>query len=273
MQAAAAGSVSTTSVRWAVSGGAPLGERLGHFFRGIGVPILEGYGLTETSGASTANSLRRYRFGTVGPGMKGVEVRLDEDGEVLIRGRHVMRGYFNQPEATAAVFTPDGWFRSGDIGRLDADGFLSITDRKKDLIITAGGKNVAPQNVENLLKASCSYLSQVVMLGDRRPFCVALVTLNEEVCLKWSAERGHPAADSPALAALPAMQDEIRAAIGALNDRLAPHERIRNFRILERDFSIESGELTPKMSIKRRLVEERHGEVLDELYGRTMEAL
>jgi long-chain acyl-CoA synthetase len=263
-------------LRFLASGGAPLSLEIIEFFHALDILILEGYGLTETSGASSANSLDRYRFGTVGPALRGTEIQLDEDGEVLIRGRHVMRGYFNLPEATAAAFTADGWFRSGDIGRLDADGFLSITDRKKDILITAGGKNVAPQNVENQLKASCPYLSQVVMLGDRRPFCVALVTLNDESCGKWARERGlafEALSGLAALASLPVLREEIRAAIAALNDRLPPHERIRNFRILERDFSIETGELTPKMSIKRKVVEARHAAILEELYGRTMEKL
>lgn len=260
-------------LRFLVSGGAPLSIEIIEFFHALDILILEGYGLTETSGATSANSLDHYRFGTVGRALEGTEIKLDEDGEVLIRGRHVMRGYFNLPEATAEAFTADGWFRSGDIGRLDEDGFLSITDRKKDLIVTAGGKKVAPQNVENQLKASCPFLSQVVMLGDRRPYCVALVTLNEEYCGKWARERGLAFESVADLAALPALHEEIRAAIAALNDHLAPHERIRNFRILEGDFSIEAGELTPKMSIKRKVVEARHAAILEELYGKTMEKL
>lgn len=262
-------------LRFLASGGAPLSVEIIEFFHALDILILEGYGLTETSGASTANGLDRFRFGTVGPGMKGVEVKLGDDGEVLLRGRHVMQGYFNLPEATAEAFTEDGWFRSGDIGRLDADGFLSITDRKKDILITAGGKNVAPQNVENQLKAACPFLSQVVMLGDRRPFCVALVTLNEEHCARWAKEKGL-AGETPtpsALAALPALQEEIRAAIARLNGHLPPHERIRNFRVLDRDFSIDTGELTPKMSVKRKVVEGRHAAILDELYRGTMEKL
>jgi len=260
-------------LRFLASGGAPLSMEIIEFFHALDILILEGYGLTETSGASTANSLHRYRFGTVGPAMGGTEVKLDEDGEVLLRGRHVMKGYFNRPEATAEVFTPDGWFRTGDIGRLDADGFLKITDRKKDILITAGGKNVAPQNVENQLKASCAYVSQVVMLGDRRPFCIALLTLNEEACGKWARERGLAYGSPAELAALPALREKIRAAIGDLNDRLTPFERIRNFRILDREFTIDAGELTPKMSIKRRVIEERHAAVLEELYSGTMESL
>jgi long-chain acyl-CoA synthetase len=260
-------------LRFLASAGAPLAQEIAEFFHALDIQILEAYGLTETSGGSTGNRLERFRFGTVGLPLDGAEVQIAEDGEILIRGRHVMRGYFNRPEATAEAMGAGGWFHSGDIGHFDADGFLKITDRKKDLIITAGGKNVAPQNVENLLKASCPYLSQVVMLGDRRPFCVALLTLNEETCGKWASERGIAFANAAELAAVDALQEEIRQAIARMNDRLPPHERIRNFRILDHDFSIETGELTPKMSVKRRVVEERHREALESLYQGTMASL
>ena len=177
-------------IRFFVSGGAPLAREIAEFFHAADILVLEGYGLTETSAATFVNRPTRFKFGTVGLPVPGTEVKIAADGEILIRSRGVLRGYYNRPEDTAEALEPDGWFHTGDIGVLDADGFLKITDRKKDIIVTAGGKNIAPQNIENRLKAGCRYISQVVMLGDRRPFCVAFITINEEMVGKWAAERG-----------------------------------------------------------------------------------
>ena len=177
-------------LRFLVSGGAPLSRAIAEFFHACDILILEGYGLTETSAGSTFNRPERYKFGTVGRPIQGVEVRIAEDGEILLRGRNIMQRLLQPPRGHRRGPDVDGWFHTGDVGQLDADGFLTITDRKKDIIVTAGGKNIAPQNIENQLKASCPYVSQVVMLGDRRPFCVALVTINEETTGKWAREHG-----------------------------------------------------------------------------------
>ena len=200
----------------------------------------------------------------------GLEVRIAEDGEILLRGRSVMKGYYNLPQDTAEALEPDGWFHTGDVGQLDADGFLTITDRKKDILVTAGGKNIAPQNIEGQLKASCPYVSQVVMLGDRRPFCVALITLNEETTGKWAREHGIDFKSYADLATRPEVKQLIRDGIEAVNAGLASYERIKDFHLLDHDLSQETGELTPKMSIKRKVVESRHKEVLEGFYKDTV---
>ncbi len=254
-------------IRYFVSGGAPLSREIAEFFHAADMLVLEGYGLTESSAASFVNRPRHYKFGTVGPPVPGTEVRLAEDGEVLIRGRGVMRGYHDLPEETAAALDDDGWLHTGDIGELDEDQFLTITDRKKDIIVTAGGKNVAPQYIENLLKAQTAYVSQVVMLGDRRPYCVALITINEETVGKWAAEQGIEYEGHADLASRPQVEELIWNEVETLNRRLASYETIKKIRLLERDFSQEAGELTPKMSIKRKVVERRWGDLLEEMYG------
>ncbi|HEY0783986.1 MAG TPA: long-chain fatty acid--CoA ligase [Thermoanaerobaculia bacterium] len=260
-------------IRFLLSGGAPLARAIGEFFHAAGILVLDAYGLTETSAGSTGNRPESYRFGSVGQPFPGVEVKIADDGEILLRGRNVMRGYYNQPQATAEALDPDGFLHTGDVGELDRDGFLIITDRKKDILVTAGGKNVAPQNVENLLKAHCPYVSQVVMLGDRRPFCVALVTIHEEATGRWAKEHGLAFASYAELAALPAVHTLITTAVDEVNAKLASYERIRKIRLLDHDLSQETGELTPKMSVKRRVVETRHRDVLELLYGETVEQL
>ena len=257
-------------LRFLISGGAPLSRAIAEFFHSCDILILEGYGLTETSAGSVFNRPERYKFGTVGLPVPGLEVRIAEDGEILLRGRGVMRGYYNLPEATAEALETDGWFHSGDVGQLDADGFLTITDRKKDILVTAGGKNIAPQNIEGQLKASCPYVSQVVMLGDRRPFCVALITLNEETTGKWARERGIDYKDYADLAGRPEVKQLIRDGVEAVNARLASYEKIKDFHLLDHDLSQETGELTPKMSVKRKVVESRHKEVLEGFYKDTV---
>jgi long-chain acyl-CoA synthetase len=257
-------------LRFLVSGGAPLSRAIAEFFHACDILILEAYGLTESSAGSVGNRPERYKFGTVGIPYKGVETRIAEDGEILLRGRGIMRGYYNLPEDTAEALEADGWFHTGDIGHLDADGFLSITDRKKDILVTAGGKNIAPQNIEGQLKAACPYVSQVVMLGDRRPFCVALITLNEETAGKWAREHGIEYKDYADLATRPAIQHLIRDGIEAVNATLASYEKIKDFHLLDHDLSQETGELTPKMSVKRKVVEAKHKEILERFYGETV---
>jgi long-chain acyl-CoA synthetase len=260
-------------LRFLISGGAPLSRAIAEFFHSSDILILEAYGLTETSAGSTGNRLERYKFGTVGKPLKGVEIKIAEDGEILIRGRNIMQGYYNLPEATAEALEPNGWFHTGDVGQIDADGYITITDRKKDIIVTAGGKNIAPQNVENMLKASCPYVSQAVMLGDKRPFCVALITVNEEAAAKWAAENGITYNGYKDLVSRPEVRKLIGDAVEAVNAKLASYERIKDFALLDHDFSQETGELTPKMSIKRKVVENRHRDVLEGFYGKTVERM
>ena len=253
-------------IRYFISGGAPLSREIAEFFHAADLLVLEGYGLTESSAASFVNRPERYKFGSVGLPVPGTQVKIAEDGEVLIGGPGVMQGYHNLPEATAEALDAEGWLHTGDIGELDPEGFLKITDRKKDIIVTAGGKNIAPQYIENQLKASCRYVSQVVMLGDRRPYCVALVTLNEETVGTWAKEQGIEYGSYADLAARPEVKGLIEGAVQDLNRRLASYETIKKIHILERDFSQETGELTPKMSIKRRVVERTWADVLEGLY-------
>jgi long-chain acyl-CoA synthetase len=260
-------------LRFLISGGAPLSRTIAEFFHACDILILEAYGLTENSAGATSNRPERYKFGTVGRPLKGVEIKIDEDGEILIRGRNIMRGYYNLPEATAEALDADGWLHSGDVGQLDAEDFLTITDRKKDILVTAGGKNIAPQNIENMLKASCPYVSQVVMLGDRRPFCVALIAINEDTTGKWAREQGLDYKDYADLAARPEVKQLIREGLDAVNAQLASYETIKDFHLLDHDLSQATGELTPKMSIKRKVVEARHRDVLESFYKETVARL
>jgi long-chain acyl-CoA synthetase len=260
-------------LRFLISGGAPLSRSIAEFFHACDILILEAYGLTETSAGSTSNRPERYKFGTVGRPLAGVEVRIAEDGEILLRGRNIMRGYYNLSEATEEALDPDGWFHTGDVGRVDAEDFVTITDRKKDILVTAGGKNIAPQNIENQLKASCPYVSQAVMLGDRRPFCVALITVNEETAGKWAHEHGIEYRDYTDLVSRPEVKQLIRDGVEAVNAQLASYERIKDFHLLDHDLSQATGELTPKMSVKRKVVEARHRDVLERFYKETVARL
>jgi long-chain acyl-CoA synthetase len=260
-------------VRFFISGGAPLSKEIAEFFHAADVLVLEGYGLTESSAATFVNRPESFKFGTVGPALPGTQVKIDDDGEILLKGRGIMQGYYNRPEDTAEAFTEDGWFRTGDIGKVDGDGFLSITDRKKDIIVTAGGKNVAPQNIENLLKVRCPFVSQVVLHGDKRNFCSALITISEEAVGKWARERGLTWSGYAELAGKPEVRQLIQEAIDALNAELASYETIKKFHILDHEFSIESGELTPKMSIKRKVVETNYKAILDSFYEGAIQQL
>jgi long-chain acyl-CoA synthetase len=254
-------------LQWAVSGGAPLARDIAEFFHAAGILLLEGYGLTETCPALTFNRPDRFKFGSVGQALPGVTLKIAPDGEILARGPNVAtRGYFKQPEATREVFEPDGWFHTGDIGRIDEDGFLFITDRKKDLIVTAGGMNIAPQNIENLLKAD-PFISQVMVHGDRRPYPVALITLNTEELGKFAREQGVLTTDPAALVRHPTIVERVARTIEEKNTNLQSYAKIKKFSILPDDFTLEGGELTPTLKVKRKVVSEKYKKELEGLYG------
>jgi long-chain acyl-CoA synthetase len=253
-------------IRAFVSGGAPLNRELAEFFHAMGLLILEGYGMTENCAAATVNRLEHYKFGSVGLPVDGVEIGIAQDGEVLIRGRNLMTGYWQNEEATREVVDADGWLHTGDIGTLDEDGFLYITDRKKDLIITAGGKNVAPQNVEAHIKAS-PFVSQVLVYGDRRKFLSALVTVDEEAIRRWADERRIPYTSYAELTQNAEVYKLVDGIIGERNRTLASYENIKKFAILDRELSIEQGDLTPSLKLRRKEVTARYQELLDSFYS------
>lgn len=250
----------------AVSGGAPLGERLAHFYRGVGVPVLEGYGLTETTAAATVNVEEAFKIGTVGRPIAGTSVRIGEDGEVLIKGDVVFREYWNNAAATKDSLE-GGWFHTGDLGSLDEDGFLRITGRKKEIIVTAGGKNVAPAALEDHLRAH-PLISQCLVVGDQKPFIGALVTLDPEFLPSWLSKHGHPS-DTPAADIVddPELQADVQKAIDDANGAVSKAERIKQFRILPEDFTEETGELTPSLKLKRNKVAENHAAEIDAIYS------
>ena len=252
-------------LQWAISGGAPLSRDIAEFFHAAGILILEGYGLTETCPAATFNRPTRFKFGSVGQALDNVEVKIAADGEILIRGANIAKGYLKQPEATAEVFEPSGWFHSGDIGRLDADGFLFITDRKKDLIVTAGGMNIAPQNVENLLKAD-PFISQAMVYGDRKPYPVALITLNAEELVKFARGHGILADDPAVIVKHPKVVERVGRTVEEKNSQLQSYARIKKFAILPGDFTQEGGELTPTLKVKRKVVSNKYMTAIEELY-------
>jgi long-chain acyl-CoA synthetase len=253
--------------RDAISGGAPLGARLAHFFRGIGVTVLEGYGLTETSPAVAVNLQNAVRIGTVGRPLPGVTVRIADDGEILIKGDLVFQRYWNNPDATAEALQDDGWYHSGDIGELDGDGFLTITGRKKEIIVTAGGKNVAPAVLEDRLRAH-PLISQCVVVGDRQPFIAALVTIDEEAWPKWLAANGHPeTATVSDLREDAALRAEVQIAVDEANGAVSAAEAIKVFRVLPQDFTEATGELTPSMKVKRNVVHKTYADEIAAIYG------
>ncbi|WP_149085671.1 MULTISPECIES: AMP-dependent synthetase/ligase [Microbacterium] len=242
------------NVVYAVSGSAPLGARLGHFFHSLGVVILEGYGLTETTAPATVNLATKSKIGTVGPALPGVGVRLADDGEIEVRGINVFKEYWNNPEATAEAFSDGGWFHTGDIGSFDADGFLTITGRKKEIIVTAGGKNVAPAALEDPIRAN-PIVGQVVVVGDQRPFISALITLDPEMLPTWLANNGLDEKMTLAQASTNAqVRAEVQRAVDAANERVSRAESIRKFTILDSEWTESSGHLTPKLSIKRNII-------------------
>ncbi len=254
-------------VRFFVSGSAPLSREIAEFFHACGILILEGYGLTETSAASFVNRPDSYAFGSVGQPLPGTELKLaPEDGEILIRSPGVMRGYHNLADATAESLTQDGWLRTGDIGELDSRGNLRITDRKKDLIKTSGGKYVAPQALEGKLKATCPYISQVIVHGDRRNFCTALVTLDEEGIMKWAKENNLGSKSYAEIVKSAEAKALLEPYFTQVNKTLAKYETIKQFAILPRDLTVDEGELTPSLKVKRKVVEKRYVELLDKMY-------
>ncbi|GAA1856205.1 AMP-dependent synthetase/ligase [Asanoa iriomotensis] len=252
----------------AISGGAPLGARLAHFFRGIGVTVYEGYGLTETSPAIAVNLETATRIGTVGRPLPGVTVRVADDGEILVKGALVFKEYWRNPEATAEVLDDDGWFATGDLGELDDDGYLSITGRKKEIIVTAAGKNVAPAVLEDRIRAH-HLVSQALVIGDRERFIAALVTVDPDALPRWLESAGLPA-DTPVekLRTDERMLAEIQTAIDDANKAVSHAESIKEFRILPADFTEATGELTPSMKVKRSVVIKAHQAVIDEIYRR-----
>jgi long-chain acyl-CoA synthetase len=251
-------------VRAFLSGSAPLSADLQHFFDGAGLPILEGYGLTECSAVATANRPGETRFGSVGKAAPGMEVAIGPEGEVLLRGRAVMRGYHQRPDANATALR-DGWFHTGDLGRLDDDGFLHVTGRIKELIVTAGGKKIGPLPIEAAVKARCPLIQEVVMVGDRRPYCVALIALEAEPAFAWARQHGL-AEHLPSIAVHPALRAELGVAVDAVNATLASYQQIKAFDVLSQTFSIEGGELTPTQKVKRAEVTARHADRVEALY-------
>jgi long-chain acyl-CoA synthetase len=252
-------------IRLFVSGGAPLGREIALFFGAAGLPILEGYGLTETSPVISVNLPERMKPGTVGPVLDGVEVQIAPDGEILVRGPNVMKGYYKKPEATAEAIDKDGFFHTGDIGRVDPEGFLAITDRKKDILVTSGGKNIAPQPIENRLKSD-KFFAEVVMIGDKRNFAVALVVPNFDLLEKWFRDKGLSFANREELLARPEVAGFYQARIEELLPELAPFERIKKVAVLHKEFSLEAGELTPTLKVKRRVIEQRYKDLIDRMY-------
>jgi long-chain acyl-CoA synthetase len=251
-------------LRIPISGGAPLAREIAEFFDAVGVRIVEGYGLTECTTAASTNTPSAYRFGTVGRPLPGFEVRVAEDGEILIRSATVFQGYFKDPEATAAVLDAEGWLHTGDVGDLDPDGYLRITDRKKDILVTAGGKNVAPQNIENDFKTS-RYLSQALVVGDRRPYVAALLTLDPEEIARWAKEQGVEG-DLAELAEDPRVHDLIQGVVDDVNRDRSRYEQVKRFAVLPRDFGMEHGEVTPTLKLRRRAVMENFRAEIDALY-------
>jgi long-chain acyl-CoA synthetase len=253
-------------LRFFISGGAPLPVETAQFLTAMGLHILEGYGLTETSPVICVNRPEKTKLGTVGPPISGVEVRIAEDGEILSRGPHIMQGYYNKAEETAKSIDPEGWFHTGDIGVLDEDNYLKITDRKKDIIVLANGKNVAPQPIESKLKAS-PYMAQVVLFGDREPQVVALVVPDFEHLKRWAKEQGIEERDPEKLIALPQVKKLYRAEFERLTTDLADFEKVRRFTLLQRDFTQERDEVTPSLKIKRRVVRDHYAAEIQAMYG------
>jgi len=250
-------------LRFGISGGAPLAKEIAEFFHVLDIPILEGYGTTECTTASNVNMLGRFRFGTVGPAIPGIELRFADDGELLVRSSTVFAGYYKDPEATRAVLGEDGWLHTGDIASIDEDGFVTITDRKKDILVTAGGKNVAPQNIENDLKAS-KYVSQAVVLGDKKPYVAALITLDEPEVRK---ALGSNEARLEELAADDGVRQLVQAVVDDVNRDRSRFEQIKRFAILPRDFSAEEEEITPTLKLRRRVVQEHFADEIEALYA------
>ncbi|MFH1529567.1 MAG: long-chain fatty acid--CoA ligase [Pseudomonadota bacterium] len=252
-------------LRFFVSGAAPLSREVAMFISSLGVPVYEGYGLTECGGASHLNAPGRFRPGSVGRALDGVETRIESDGEILLRSPACMDGYLGDPDGTAAMLGEDGWIHTGDIGRLDGDGYLTVSGRKKELLVTAVGKNVSPHKIETALKR-IPFINRAAVFGDGRPHLVALVTLNEERCRQWAAQEGREGITSGALAGDLDLYERVEREIEAMNREMAPPERVRRFAILGRQFTVEDGELTSHDKIRRHQIQERYSSVLDSLF-------
>ncbi|MEW2635046.1 AMP-dependent synthetase/ligase [Streptomyces sp. NPDC048389] len=260
------------NLRGSVSGSAALAADIGYFFSGAGVHVFEGYGLTETSAACTVNPAEGYRVGTVGKPLPGTEVRIAQDGEVLLRGPGVMRGYHNLPEKTAEVLESDGWFRTGDIGEVDGDGFLRITDRKKDVFKTSGGKYVAPTEIEGRFKAVCPFVSNILVIGNGRNFCTALIALDETVIMPWAASHGLGGRSYADVVSSPQVHELIDGFVQRVNGDLQRWQTIKKFSVLTRDLDVEHGELTPSLKVKRPVVERTYAEAIEAMYEGSREA-
>jgi long-chain acyl-CoA synthetase len=253
--------------RWAISGGAALGPRLGHFFRGVGVTVLEGYGLTETTAAATVNTRTATRIGTVGRALPRFEISIADGGEVLVRGGHVFHGYWHDASATDAVLDADGWFHTGDLGSLDGDGFLTITGRAKEILVTSSGKNVAPGPLEDVLRAH-PLVSQAIVIGDGRASVAALLSLDAEAVADWLSRAKRPAVPVAELVADPDLLGELRQAVAAANATVSSAEAIKHIRVLPVDLTEESGHLTPTLKLKRAVVMSDFAADVDAVYAR-----
>ncbi|WP_329050448.1 long-chain fatty acid--CoA ligase [Streptomyces violaceus] len=260
------------NLRACVSGSAALAPEIGYFFSGAGIHILEGYGLTESSAASFVNPGEAYRTGTVGKPLPGTEVRIADDGEILLRGPGIMEGYHGLPEKTAEVLESDGWFHTGDIGELSADGYLRITDRKKDLIKTSGGKYIAPAEVEGQFKAVCPYVSNILVHGADRNFCTALIALDEPAIVEWAKENGLGGKSYAEIVAAPRTVEMVDGYVKQLNEGLQRWQTIKKFRLLPRDLDVEHGEITPSLKLKRPVVEREYKHLIEEMYEGSREA-
>jgi long-chain acyl-CoA synthetase len=260
------------NLRACVSGSAALAPEIGYFFSGAGIHILEGYGLTESSAASFVNPGEAYRTGTVGKPLPGTEVRIADDGEILLRGPGIMEGYHNLPEKTAEVLEPDGWFHTGDIGELSPDGYLRITDRKKDLIKTSGGKYIAPAEVEGQFKAVCPYVSNILVHGADRNYCTALIALDEVAITDWAKDNGLEGKPYAEIVASPVTVEMVDGYVKQLNEGLQRWQTIKKFRLLPRDLDVEHGEITPSLKLKRPVVEREYKHLIEEMYDGSREA-
>jgi long-chain acyl-CoA synthetase len=252
-------------MRFFVSGGAPLSRHIAEFFYAAGLPILEGYGLTETTPVLAVNTFDHFRFGSVGRPIPGVDIRIADDGEILARGDNIMQGYYKKPDASAEVLK-DGWFHTGDIGHIDEDGFLVITDRKKDIIVTAGGKNVAPQIVENAIKAS-PYVAEAVVVGDKRPFCSVLIVPAFEKLDEFAETHNIANATRHELLESKAVQELFDNEIEGATRDLASYEHPHKFALIDRELTVEDGDLTPSLKVKRRIVEKKYHDLIESIYA------
>lgn len=252
-------------LKFFISGGAPLSKELAEFFYSVGILILEGYGLTETSPVISCNSVRNFKFGSVGKPIKDVEVKIAPDGEILARGPNVMKGYYKNEQATKEMINSEGWLHTGDIGFIDEEGYLHITDRKKDIIITAGGKNIAPQNIENLIKSD-SYIQEVILYGDRRPYVTALVVPNFDALKGLALRQAIPYVNVEELVRHPRVYEFIARRIEEKQKDLARYEKIKKFTLLDKNLTIESGEITPTLKVKRKVISERYKDIFDRMY-------